>query len=451
MSNRLVRFPICSALLTAAFVGTTLPHVEAQVPDWDAPALTGALPPRSAAATAYDPVSERVVLFGGYNATSYKADTFVFDGTGWARVQTPVAPSGRAGASMAFDEVTQKLVLFGGFDGSYKSDTWLWDGSTQTWSAASPSQHPTAVTGPSLFTDPVDGHVDAFGGFSGQFYQLDTWRWTGSDWTKLTPAHKPSARAAACCARDEAHGGVLLFGGLASVNPWNTWLWDGSDWHLQSPSFQPANRYNGAAAYDDVLHGVVVFGGASAGEPLDDSWLWTGAEWTPLAPAHVPPARESHGMAWMPGLGRIVVAGGEDHGAVESDTWTLTAEPAFLDVGPGLGGTFGVPALSGGGDLAPGSVTGFTLDIGATSPGNLVLLFFGADVGAAPFHGGTFYPLPLLLSVALTADGTGQIALAGSIPLATPAGASLVMQAWMPDAGAPLGAAGTNGLALRVP
>ena len=440
-----------AGLALAATVCALPARAVAQVPDWTQPALTAGLPPRSAMASAYDPVSGRLVLFGGYDASSYKQETWAFDGSGWKRLVTPVKPSARAGAGMAFDEVSGKLVLFGGFNGQYLNDTWLFDGSTGTWSQAAPATVPKAVTGPSLFADPVAGHVDQYGGFDGQFYQLKTWRWTGSDWQQLATAHSPSARAAACVARDEEHGNVVLFGGLASVNPWNTWLFDGSDWQLQSPTYLPANRYNGAAAFDGGLHGVVVFGGASGGSPLDDSWLWTGSEWTPLEPAQSPPPRESHAMAWMPGLQRVVAAGGEAQGVVKSDTWALLAGDAFSSVGSGLGGALGVPVLSGAGDLAPGGAPGFTLDVGPTTPGNLVALFVGATVGALPFKGGTFYPAPILLQLALAADGAGHLALGGTIPVATPPGTSFVLQAWMADATAPQGAAASNGLVAQVP
>jgi hypothetical protein len=73
---------------------------------------------------------------------------------------------------MTYDSVTQKVVLFGGYDGTnYLGDTWLWDGSKLQWTQATPKHRPSAVTGPMLFPDP-NGRADLFGGFDGQFYQL---------------------------------------------------------------------------------------------------------------------------------------------------------------------------------------------------------------------------------------------------------------------------------------
>jgi len=67
-------------------------------------------------------------------------------------------------------------------------------------------------------------------------------RWTGTDWQQLDPSVKPWARAAATVSNDPAHGNVVLFGGLASVNPWNTWTWDGNNWTELSLALQPPNR-----------------------------------------------------------------------------------------------------------------------------------------------------------------------------------------------------------------
>src|SRR4030095_10646261 len=61
---------------------------------------------RAASAMAYDPVSQRVILFGGFDYSSYLNETWSFDGTTWTKLNTPVAPSGRAAANMAYDKVS---------------------------------------------------------------------------------------------------------------------------------------------------------------------------------------------------------------------------------------------------------------------------------------------------------------------------------------------------------
>ena len=86
---------------------------------------------------AYDPVSKKIVVFGGIGNT-YRNDTWTFDGTAWTKEHPPMAPPVRTGAAMLFDRKTKKVVMFGGYDGghtnaSFLRDTWLWDGATSTW------------------------------------------------------------------------------------------------------------------------------------------------------------------------------------------------------------------------------------------------------------------------------------------------------------------------------
>src|SRR5579863_875192 len=163
--SRLLAAVALLALVTALF--TFAPAAEAQSVTWKKLSAKNSPSARAYSAMAYDPVSKKIVLFSGFNGTTYPQETWTFDGTTWSKQKTTVAPSGRAGASMALDRVTRKLVLFGGFDGThYLGDTWLWDGATSSWKQAHPNSSPTAVTRPMLFTDPKNGHDRPFWRFT---------------------------------------------------------------------------------------------------------------------------------------------------------------------------------------------------------------------------------------------------------------------------------------------
>jgi hypothetical protein len=281
--------------------------------------------PRGAPAMAYDPVSRKVVMFGGFTATTHLNDTWTFDGRTWTKQTTSVAPPPRAAGNMTYDAVSKTLILFGGFSGSsYLGDTWIWNGATSSWKAAHPKTLPPAMTEPAVFTDPRNGHAVIFGGYDGRFYQLNTWRWTGTDWQKL-PGTPPSARSGMVAATDPTTKSSVIFDGLADVNPYNTWTWNGKTWKQQSPASQPPSRYNSAAAYDPALAAVVAFGGGQGGLDLNDTWAWTntGATWTQLTPATSPRARESFGMAYDAALGHVVIFGGASGNKLLNDTWEL--------------------------------------------------------------------------------------------------------------------------------
>lgn len=279
---------------------------------------------RSGPAMAFDRAGLKVVLFGGLGANGYRNDTYTFDGATWTKQNTAVQPPARTGASMAFDTVTRKLVLFGGYNGSsYLGDTWLWDGTTSTWTQASPTTSPKAVTGPMVFTDPLNGRVDVMGGYDGSRYQSSMWRWTGTDWRQLNPAHVPGARSAAVVATDTREKYTLVFDGLADINPYNTWTWDGMDWTEQFPAAQPPSLYSAGAAFFPLLQGVVVFGGGHGGQDVNDTWGWSGTNWFQIFPGHAPGPREGMGIVYYSGLHGVVIFGGQNSTNLFNDTWLL--------------------------------------------------------------------------------------------------------------------------------
>jgi hypothetical protein len=297
--------------------------------DWIELSPNESPPARSYLAMTYDPVSGKIIAFGGTDGTSYFDDTWSFDGTSWAQISTQSAPPVRAAAEMTYDSVTQKVVLFGGYDGTnYLGDTWLWDGSTLEWMEATPDHRPPAVTGPMLFPDP-NGSADLFGGFDGQFFQLTMWQWKGSDWMQLFPPTVPSARAAAAVATNTSTGQVVMFGGIADVNPNNTWTYDGTTWTLESPAVQPPLVRAPSAAFDPVLEGVILFGGRSGGVDQNTTWLWdqAGATWVELSPVQSPSARDGAGMTYDAALNRVILFGGQDSNGYFNDTWELISTP----------------------------------------------------------------------------------------------------------------------------
>lgn len=282
-------------------------------------------PGRSYLAMTYDGASGKVVVFGGFDGVGYLNDTWTFDGVTWTQVVTSPAPSPRTNAQMAYDSLTHQVVLYGGYNGTnYLGDTWLWDGTTSHWSHVRTAHRPPAVTGPMVFADP-NGHVDLYGGFDGRFYQLKMFQWTGSDWMPLSPPMVPYARSSAAVATDAFTHEVVLFGGLADVNPVNTWTYNDTTWTLQSRPIQPEWVYGGSAAFDPKLQAVVLFGGGSGGVDQNSTWRWLGVRgfWKQLRVAQSPPSREGAGMAYFPALGHVIVFGGQGNEAVLNDTWEL--------------------------------------------------------------------------------------------------------------------------------
>lgn len=291
--------------------------------------LTPAASPtaRSGCALAYDRTSKKIVLFGGYSGTAYLNDTWTFDGVTWTHLAPSLSPPARTASTMAYDNVDGEVMMFGGYNSpNYLGDTWLFDGTTGQWTQASPGNSPPAVTLPSSFTDPLNGHADVFGGYDGRFYQLGTWQWSGSTWLQLHPATSPYARAGAIAALDHANKTAVLFGGLGDLQPDNTWTWDGTNWTQQFPAVQRPLVYFSAGAYDPRHRAVVTFGGGSGGVDMNQTWSWNGTTWIQNRPGQSPPARELFGMTYDEALGHIVIFGGQAGSNMFNDTWELTVQ-----------------------------------------------------------------------------------------------------------------------------
>ena len=107
---------ICCCIPVAFASSAAAAHFS--LPDWSELSPNNPPPARSYLAMTYDPVSGKIIAFGGFDSTGYLNDTWSFDGTGWAQISTQSAPPASAAAQMTYDSVTQKVVLFGGYDGS---------------------------------------------------------------------------------------------------------------------------------------------------------------------------------------------------------------------------------------------------------------------------------------------------------------------------------------------
>jgi len=226
------------------------------------------------------------------------SETFEFDGTAWASMTPKHAPPTRRFAAMVYDETLKKTVLFGGFDGTnYRNDTWTWDGTD--WTEVK-KDRPTNRGVFSMWYDPLQKKTIIYGGLGrGSIDERitrysDMYSFNGTGWSKLNVSTTPGARFGAQIAVDPRNGKLVLFGGLrheldASNNNSprlffdnDTWIWDGaaSSWTKLNPPLAPAARQNGMMAWDPAGQEIVLFGGYAA-LYYSDTWIFNGTTWSP--------------------------------------------------------------------------------------------------------------------------------------------------------------------------
>ncbi|HYE60920.1 MAG TPA: immunoglobulin domain-containing protein [Phycisphaerales bacterium] len=266
--------------------------------------------PRVMASAAYDPSTQRLILFGGMagtNPTVMPDDTWAWDGTGWSRLQVP-GPPGRAGAGMVHNPITNRIMLMGGTLAPTKSygdfnDTWEWDG--QQWTKRGPVA-PSNRQDHAMAYDAARDEMVLFGGYQTNSWTSplgDTWLWNGETWRQYEGAG-PSGRTRAVMAYDPIRQRVVMFGGGAqSLSP-ETWEWDGDAWALRAV-VGPSPRSGHAMTFDPARQGVLLYGGQVAGQPSAEQWLWSGESWSRLADG--PRAASSARMSFDTGRQRLVL------------------------------------------------------------------------------------------------------------------------------------------------
>ena len=158
--------------------------------------LAGSTHPDGVAVTgtamAYFPPTGKVVQFGGRTASGAAVNaTWNWDGSQWTSASPVTSPGPRWGAALGYDPISQRLILFGGTRNPTALidcnlyDTWAWDGTT--WTQLTPSTVPTHDS-PQMYCD--SQWSSAFDYDTGELmltfagYGV-TWEWNGSDWHSI--------------------------------------------------------------------------------------------------------------------------------------------------------------------------------------------------------------------------------------------------------------------------
>jgi hypothetical protein len=239
--------------------------------------------------------SDKIWVFGGSlgnNTSTTTNDLWAFDAL--AGTFTQVLAHGAAGAppargrhSVAWNPSTNRLVVFGGntrgATPTLLNDTWEFDPSTSTWTNLAPATSPSPRQLGSMTYDPTLGGILLFGGQTNDttpaVSSSETWLLLGGTWSQLTPANAPAARNQHSMVTRSDFGDVLLCGGLDNgiatpeqIRFLDVWTWNGSNWTMISNcdvltnptgagTTWPGSVNGNQAVYDPLRKRVVMQGG----------------------------------------------------------------------------------------------------------------------------------------------------------------------------------------------
>lgn len=321
------------------------------------------------------------------------------------------APPELRGASLGLDPVTRKLVLFGGYYyeprtyyRGFLGDTWEFDGNAWTkvvaaqdqwcpsraankaWMATTPvflgAWQVMNVGGEGAYYTSViscdqnsgDAQQDPWGGNArptGNDTWSDSWRWDGTKrqnnqcptsgnttmcWYPVDQG-APGRRSSVSVAYDHERGKAVLFGGICThcgdatknLGIADTWVFDaqvsadpcgascgesfappggGGEWEKQTEiPLLPGGLWGPAVAEDPVRGQTVLFGGCTGGNRCEgasnQTWVWDGTVWERKITTGQPPARYGARLAWDEVSDVLLLFGGAaaPHETLLSDTW----------------------------------------------------------------------------------------------------------------------------------
>jgi len=249
---------------------------------------TGGTPPepRSEHSTIYDPTRDRMIVFGGFSTSSqYLNDTWMLDLKTliWSPLVTagPLPPV-RAGHATIYDPVRDRMIVFGGKGATDLQDLWeLSLSGTPTWSAlAATGAPPTARSSHSMIYDPTADRLLIFGGLTGSS-MIDLWelRLSGTpSWQSLSLSPAPRIQWDHTAVYDPRGPRMLVFGGVKTTGATTNELWSLElsgvpRWVQLAPSgTRPSSRRAHTAIYDPDADRLIVLGGWPGNE---NSLLWS--------------------------------------------------------------------------------------------------------------------------------------------------------------------------------
>lgn len=252
----------------------------------------------------------------------------------WSRINTTGSVPHLKNAAAIYDPLGDRMIVYGGRNAAGAPSEVMWSLNllSNTWVQIVPNGGPNP---PPRYTHNLHYHQNANGmimwsgqGIASAIYN-DVWKFSfaTNSWSQLWPdgnaSGVPLKRYGTASVFEPVSGMITTFAGFTSSGRFDdTWTFDAVNvlWQDRTSSVHPPKRCLHSAVYANDLGRFIVYGGQDTG-PLDDIWQCTlsNYQWSDITPAIKPPARFWNTMIYYPG-GNIVIFGGLGTSA-RNDMW----------------------------------------------------------------------------------------------------------------------------------
>lgn len=253
---------------------------------WTRIEADGDAPPLEGHAAVYVPPLDAMVVFGGLYLGTATDRAWVLRLSGvpaWQALEVASgAPSPRHGHSAVYDPVGNRMIVFGGrgADGSYPTDVWAlsFEG-PPSWLDLTPvAPGPAGREGQSAIYDSRRGRMVLFGGYDATWWQFnfdynDVWEFLPSPsphWGDMTP-ESPGVHGGGnhTAVYDPSGERMVVYGGYVEGVQVLSLLGEPSWRSVTVPDPWPLPRTGHTAVHDRDRSAMVMFGG----QDLNDTWI----------------------------------------------------------------------------------------------------------------------------------------------------------------------------------
>jgi hypothetical protein len=335
-------------------------HTRVFCPKWTQLTVSGVAPAaRWQNSAVYDPNSNRMIVFGGADLSgTVFGDVWALDyanGIGgvssWTQLSPlQIPPGARTEHTAVYDPVSNRMIVFGWSDDS----VWILANANGMGGVPSWSQLITGGTPPptrwfhTTVYDEASNRMIVFAGIHDTTTLNDVWVLTnangtgagGSTWLQLAASGSPpSPRSQHTAVFDSSSNRMIVFGGGNQSGSLlsDVWVLTNADGASGTPTWielnptggPPPARWNHSAVFDPASDQMIVLGGHnSAGTTFSDVWILTSANgvgapvWSQLNIGNSPAITGTRAV-YDPTSSIIALFGGHDGNALVNNSWVL--------------------------------------------------------------------------------------------------------------------------------